>query len=276
MGEHGIKKLEIERYAVGELDRPGSVALEEHLKACSACNGYYAQIKQEREAFLSEHPYSELQPVSALVARGVKGDELWYERLFGGLALPVLRPVLIPACLLLLVTMMVVPFMGRYMKDTTLGGKQFSYKGTASQPQLPYIYKRNGTIYESADGDVLQAGDKVQIFYASAADRFLTLVSIDTTGSVSFYQPDTRSNVCSIRSGVGKRLAYPLSIDLDDTPGAELVTAIFSETAFSTDRIKTWVATVYVKGHAMTEIEKAVQGTPPGGSSVRTLLLRKK
>lgn len=275
MDDHRIKKLEIERYAVDELDRIGTVALEKHLKDCEACNGYYTQIKQERESFLSAHPYTEISP-ETLASRYVKSGELWYERFFGSIALPVLRPVLIPACLILLVTMMAVPFMGRYMKDTTLGGKEFTYKGTASQPQLPYIYKRNGTIYESAAGDVLQAGDKVQIFYASATDWFLTLLSIDSTGAVSFYQPDARKSVCSIRSGVGTRLAYPLSIDLDDTPGAELVAAIFSEDAFTTDQIKQWAASVYVKGQAMTDLEKTVHDKVPGESTVRTLLLKKK
>lgn len=276
MGEHEIKKLEIERYAVGELDRSNAAALEEHLKACPACNGYCAQIKQEREAFLSAHPYAEIR-TATLASNYLKSNELWYERFFGGFALPVLRPVLIPVCLLLLVTMMAVPFMGRLMKDTTMSGNVFRYKGTRSTfSPLPYIYKRNGIIYESAPGDVFRAGDKVQVFYASSADQFLTLVSIDCTGTVSFYQPDPRSAVCSIRSGVGTRLAYPSSIDLDSAPGAELVVALFSPRPFSTERIRQWVAGIYTKGNPVAELEKTVHAGPPEGCTVKTLLLEKK
>jgi hypothetical protein len=163
------------------------------------------------------------------------------------------------------------------MKDAMVPGIDFRYKGAQSAfSSLPYIYKRNGIVYESAAGDLLQAGDKVQIFYASAVDRFFTLVSIDSTGAVSFYQPDARKSVCSIRSGVGTRLAYPLSIDLDDTPGAELVAAFFSEPAFTTDQIKKWAAGVYIKGQSMAELEKTVHDKPPSGGTVMTLLLRKK
>jgi hypothetical protein len=273
MGEHAIRKLEIERYAVGELKHSRAAELEEHLRGCTLCGEYAARIKKEREAFLSEHPYAEISP-ETVASSYLQSRELWYERLFSGFAFPLLRPVLIPACLLLLVTMVAVPFMGRFTKEPAPPAKGFAYKGS-SLSQLPYIYKRGNTIHESAPGDLLRAGDKVQVFYASAADQFVTLISIDSAGTVSFYQPDSRSAVCSIRSGVGTRLAYPLSISLDEAPGAELVIALLSPLPFGIEQIRQWAAGIYTKGNTMADLEKIVHNKPPAKSTVKTLLLAK-
>jgi hypothetical protein len=238
-------------------------------------------IKKEREAFLAAHPYAGISPAGIGASRKT-GGELWYERFFGSFALPVLRPVLIPVCLLLLMTMMAVPFMGRFMRETSLTGVDLRYKGPvapASQSAisgLSYIYKRDGAIRESAPGDVFKAGDKVQVFYASSRDQFLTLVSLDAAGTVSFYQPDARASVCSIRSGVGTRIAYPQSIGLDDAPGAELVVALFSDSVFTMEQVRQWVAGVYAKGKTAAELEATVRGNPLGKSTVMTLVLEKR
>ena len=279
MGDHEFGKLDIERYSVGELPRLRAAALEAHLHGCAVCSGFYARIKQEQGLFLAAHPFSEVNPddsIAERTARRTNGRELWYERLFDGFAVPALRPVLIPACLLVMTAMIAVPFMGHFMNNAPKPGADYRYKGSALPLQLPYIYKRNGAIYESAPDDVFQAGDRVQLFYASLSDRFLTLLSVDGCGAVSFYQPVAHSTVCSIRSGVGTRLAYPLSIDLDDAPEAELVIALFSDAAFTTDQVRLWVAGIYTKGNTMAELEKKVRGKPPVGCTVKTLYLKKK
>jgi hypothetical protein len=267
MGESCRRRLDVERYSVGEITGPAAAALEEHLHTCQSCGAYCARVKKEREEFLRVHPFADLRATGATDNSG----ELWYERLSRAVSQPLLRPVLIPVCVLMLVAVAIVPFVMRPEKLPL--PDDVRYKGAAS---LSYIYKRSGVVHESGPADLFRGGDLVQLFYSSKEDRNLSLFSVDTKGNVSFYQPDGRSAVCSIRSGAGSRLAYPTSIALDSASGAELVVALFSDDPFDTVQIKKWVEELKIKNGDMNALERAVNNNPPGAkSSVQTLILKK-
>lgn len=267
MGESCIRRLDIERYSAGELTGPAAAALEEHIRTCASCSAYSAKVRKEREAFLRIHPFAEF---NAARTEG-KRTERWYEKLADALSFPALRPVLAPA-VVLLVAVAVVPFIVRL--ENRQAENDIRYKG--GSPGLSYIYKRDGVIHKAAPQDLFRGGDQVQVFYASGDKQYIGLFSIDSTSAVSFYQPDDHSALCSIRSGTGPQCAYPKSIELDSTPGAELVVAVFSNTPFDTNQIKRWVAGLKAAGD-MTVLEKAVKNNPPvPRSSVQTLRLLKK
>ncbi|MBN1128815.1 MAG: hypothetical protein JXA71_07505, partial [Chitinispirillaceae bacterium] len=196
--------------------------------------------------------------------------ELWYERLLAAITTPLVRPVLIPACAALLVAIMILPFTGRVgLFDIGLR-PDVSYKGT-EQP-LSYIYKRGDQVHESSPDDTFRPGDKVQIFYDSRKEQFLTLFSISTDGTVSFYHPEAALSTCSIRTGEGKRLAYPVSIELDSSAGSELIVGLFSEGPFDTAEIKKWAAAL----PPAAPLEKTVkERLPRKQSTVATLTLHK-
>jgi hypothetical protein len=260
MADSCLRKLDVERYSAGELTGPAAAGFEEHLCSCATCGAYLAALKKEREEFLRAHPYREFLAARAAPISG----EPWYKKIPSILSLPVFRPVLAPA-LVVLVAIAVIPFIPRSKSDIT-------YKGAGS---LSYIYKRAGVVHNGSPDDLFRPGDKVQIFYSSSTDRNLALFSIDGKGSVSFYQPDSRSATCSIRSGAGPRLAYPASIELDSTSGAELVIAVFSDKAFDTIQIKKWVEELKINGD-MAVLEKAVRSNPPEKkNAVLTLVLKK-
>jgi hypothetical protein len=185
-----------------------------------------------------------------------------------------MRPVLVPAVCLLLVAIVVVPFLAQRGAEQ---GSDIRYKGASvnGADALSYIYKRGGVVHTGSPDDLFRAGDQVQIFYSSSSDRNLALFSIDSRGAVSFYQPEGSGALCTVRSGVGPKLAYPASIELDSTGGAELVVAIFSDRTFDTNQIKNWVEGFNTQGD-MTALEKAVKSSPPDKkSSVITLMLKK-
>jgi len=256
-----VQKLTVERYSAGEL--AGQV--EEHLRSCPSCSAYLAGLKKEREEFLRVHPFAEFLSAHAAPIRG----EQWYKKFPAIFSLPALRPVLAPA-LVLLVAVVVIPFIPRHGNEKN--GSDIRYKGPEA---LSYIYKRDGVVHTGAPDDMFRSGDQVQIFYSSASDRSLSLFSIDGRGAVSFYQPDARSAVSSIRSGIGSRLAFPTSIELDSTSGAELVVAIFSDKTFDTNQIKKLVTGYNAQGD-IAALEKAVKSDPPSPkSSVLTLMLKK-
>jgi hypothetical protein len=261
MGETCIQKFAVERYCAGELKGTAAAGLEEHLRSCTSCSAYLAGLRSGREEFLRAHPFAEFIATHAAPI----GVGPWYKKIPAIFSLPSLRPVIAPA-LAVLVAVAVIPFIPRPESD-------IRYKGAES---LSYIYKRDGAVHTGAPDDLFRGGDRVQIFYSSVSDRCLTLLSIDKRGAVSFYQPAGSGAACSIRSGAGQRIAYPASIELDSTRGAELVVAVFSDKEFDTSRIQQWVAGIKEKGGDMNALETAIKNNPPvKKSSVLTLMLKK-
>lgn len=236
MDDFKCSRLAIERYAAGELPGETARTVETHLKSCAGCSARYAYIQKVQGEFLHAHPFEDLRVAGAVG----KSGELWYERFIQQLGAPVLRPVLIPVCMALLVGIMILPFIQKNGLIDTSGYSDLRYKGSARP--LSYIYKRNGVVYESAPDDLFAAGDKIQLFYDSRSEQYLSLFSVSVKGEVSFYHPEGQSRSCSIRTGVGTRLAYPVSIELDSTAGDELVVALFSKDPFDSTQIRTLVA----------------------------------
>jgi hypothetical protein len=261
MADVCIRRLDIEFYSTEELSAAAANELEAHLRSCPSCSAYSLKLKKQHEEFLRVHPFVEFKAAQLTEKHG----ESWFERFKTILSFPVMRPVLVPLAVIL-VAAVVVPFI---IKPA---GNDVRYKGT---PALSYIYKRDGVVHKSAPQDFFHGGDQVQVLYTSDKEQNVSLFSIDSKGTVSFYQPDAQSSLCSIRSGTGPQIAYPKSIVLDSMPGAELVVAVFSAAPFDTSRIKKWVAE-FNGTVDMAALEKSVKNNPPDKkSSVLTLMLKK-
>jgi hypothetical protein len=270
MGESEIRRLDIERYAAGELTGIAKAQLEEHLRECASCKGYLVELHGEQKAFLGEHPFGSLRWLAERPRL-----EPWFGRFMGAFALPSLRPVLIPLCLFMFVAALLLPFIGTVKRENGRPDAGIGYKG---KPTLSYIYKRNDTVHEALPSDTFFAGDAIQIFYASKTDQYVSLFSIDSRGGISFYQPDEHSSLCSIRTGAGSKVAYPKSIQLDGTPGGELVVALLTAVPMTTMQVEGWIAGLTAaSGGDLNQLEKGIRAKPLGEqSTVLTLLLRKR
>jgi hypothetical protein len=266
MGESEIRRLDLERYVAGELDGSEKSGLEAHLAECSACSGYLAQLRGDREEFLGEHPFGSLRWLAERPQR-----EPWHARYTRIFALPVLRPVMIPLCLLLFAGVILLPFIGA-RQGSMHKGDGISYKGA---PMLSYLYKRGNAVHESSPGDRFEPGDAIQVFYPSKSDQFAALFSVDGRGTISFYQPDEKSTVCSIRTTSGTKLAWPKSIVLDETPGDELVVALLSAEPVATMQIEGWIGGL-TGGKDLRALEKAIVAKPFGPQSSTLVLLLQK
>ncbi|MCU0609258.1 MAG: hypothetical protein MUF22_05780 [Chitinispirillaceae bacterium] len=160
------------------------------------------------------------------------------------LAVPVLRPVLIPLSIFFLLIIATFPFIAPLLV------KNKTAPLITIPTVLTYIYKREGIIREAAAGDLFRQGDRIQVFYPSPEQHFLALFSVDKNGTVLFYRPDTRTDTCSILAGVGSRLAYPVSVVVDSVPGPRLVVALFSAQPLTTVQIRGFVAGFAMTGQA--------------------------
>jgi hypothetical protein len=270
MADSKCGRLTVERYATGELEGQALRECEAHLASCASCSSYYARLSKERQEFLRIHPFSEMRAIGATAQSG----ELWYERFMNRFPVPILRPVLIPVCVALLAAIMIIPLTGR-MDMFLIKNDAFKYKG-ATEP-LSYIYKRAGAIHEQSPQDTFSAGDRIQIFYGSRTEQYCALFSIDMSGSLSFYHPEANPSMCSIRTGVGTRLAYPVSIELDSLPGRELVVALFSEEPLDRGTIQQWVASFGQENTNLSTLERSLkQNLPSAAGPLATLMLEKR
>ena len=123
--------------------------------------------------------------------------------------------------------------------------------------------KRDAQTREGRLYDTLLAGDQVQILYNSDKEQYVSLLSIDSRGVVSFYHPQQNSPVCSVPVGKGKGLFFPGSIELDAEPGFELVIAIFSESALETTFVQKWIKRCYKDQSDLSKLISDLKKMPP-------------
>ena len=102
------QKLEIELYVTGELDAVRSSALEKHLEQCDVCSAYVSDLKKTNQEFLRIYPFVDLiKPQPDSTAPWFK---MWGQQL--------VRPIVIPACILLMSFAVILPFWGLVNKST--------------------------------------------------------------------------------------------------------------------------------------------------------------
>lgn len=256
------RRLDIELFFAGELDASQADELQKHLDSCPVCFNYLQELRREKNEFLSDHPfesfYSAAKPADNVLP--------WYKQLFSDL----LRPSLLPVYGMLLIAAIVVPVITRQRQELS---DDIRFKG---KPPLTFIYKRDGVVHEGTLSEVFRENDQIQILYSSDREQYIALLSIDSKGAVSFYQPDENSVLCSIKSGTGSNLSYPESIVLDNTKGGELVIALFSREPLTTEGVKTWISDLFSKTSSLEMLEKKIRNEKTfAGTTIATLLLAK-
>ena len=215
-------RLLLERYAGGELDESERTAVRRHLDTCSDCSSFVAQLEAERADFLRERPFSSFTRAHAPLM-----TVPWYRRV----SRIALQPALVPVYTMVLLILVVLPLRHAGKEgDVRFKGKHV----------LSFIYERNGIIRDGIPNLRFRANDRIQILYSLARRQYIGLLSIDSRGTVSFYHPDQTMEFCSVITDPGNRISFPGSIILDDTPGDELIIALFSNSALRTSEVAKW------------------------------------
>ena len=256
------RKLDIERYLVRELDKEQAATLEKHFEECPVCKEYYLSASKERDTFLRVYPYRE---VALRTKSSARVNPL--KRLIENLA----RPALVPVYATLLIAVAILPFV---MRETTgVISDDMRFKGGS---ELTFAYQRDGEVIQGTNQYRIHSGDKVQIFYNAVNSGFVSLLSIDETGVVSFYHPDAGSEFCTVETSGGNTVAYPGSIQFGTVSGNELVVMVFSEQPLKTADIRAWAGHNAKSISDLAALAKKVDTNAlPEKSSVRTLLLKK-
>jgi hypothetical protein len=221
-------KLLLERFIAGEIDENGARQVTEHCSTCAECSDYLTSLKTARRQFQAEYPFSRFMRAATPAAR-----QPWYEALLDGLR----RPALVPAYGFIAVFLIMSPIL--YVKYFQAPSqREIAFKGDDG---LSFLLKRNGRVSDCTTRDTLYPGDQIQVLYTCSKHGNLSLLSVDAHGAISWYHPDRNSPVCSVPVKPGKN-GYPSGIQLDDSPGQELVIALFSSAPLSKESVQTWIS----------------------------------
>ncbi|MBN1575342.1 MAG: zf-HC2 domain-containing protein [Chitinispirillaceae bacterium] len=254
------KRLLLERYVGGELDEAGRLEVRRHLDTCPDCSSLVARLESERTEFLQRHPFSSFTRAHAPVV-----TLPWYRSFLTVATRPALVPVY--GVMLLLLVVMPLYFAGKRDDET------IRFKGA---PVLSFIYQRGGVVGEGSSDMRFRGGDRIQVTYSLSQPRNVALMSIDTRGTVSFYHPQRQAATCSVVSDAGSQCAFPGSIVLDDTPGEELVIALFSDAALKRDEVASWAKRHYAECPDPARLRRRLRAdTAALNAEIATLLLQK-
>ncbi len=256
------KKLTVEKYFTGELGPSESAELELHLKDCVECKEHLSSLEENKRQFHGAHPFGSF--LDAVKERSTP----WYMKLFESLFQPALRPVYA----LMLIICVALPVYFNYINNQA----GIRTKGVET---ISFAYRRDGIINKGNTDDTFRANDEIQILYTSTSSRYLSLFSIDTKGSISFYHPEINSKWCSIEvDNINKQEHYPSSIVLDDTPGNELVVAVFTAKPVYVETVEQKIGKILDKNSAnLNDVKKKIESRNPfKKGNVKTLMLNKK
>jgi len=120
-------------------------------------------------------------------------------------------------------------------------------KGTG---RITFYVKHGDSMREGAAGEIVHAGDILQLSYAADEPSYLAVLSRDGAGKVSVYFPRSKS---AARITPGHDILLPQSIVLDDALGPEHIFALFCTAPVSLDQL----ASALAKGTRLPVFPKA-------------------
>ena len=230
MTDH-ISDLRWDRWLAGELSANDTAAALAHAEACARCSERMRALSVERDQF-------RLRPTPIAFARARRVPR-WL--VGGGLSLVAAAAVL------------VLVFRSGSMRegDRSKGG---------GGPSLIVAGGERGALVPLSTGDVVRAGDSLQVGYTSERDGFGALISRDGAAAVSTYVPSQGATLVRLPAGTDRE--FPESTILDAVVGTETLYVI-------------WCPTALPLAPLLAEVTGGALGTPPG-CQVRTLALEKR
>jgi len=260
MNIHG-ERLLLEQYACGEFDKQTRQQIDAHITHCKECSAFITQISGERDTFLEKHPFASFDRAHAPVV-GLP----WYKTLMNSF----MKPTLVPVYATLLIAVIIVPLVLReYGTKTSV----VQFKG---KTPITFQYQRDGVTKDGSPAEHYRAGDQIQIIFSTIEKKQVSLLSIDSKGTVSFYHPDNGSQYCSVATPAGADQQFPGSIVLDDSKGYELVIALFADKPLKTVETEKWIDSLYKENNDPVKINSLLKKSSEGiAASVSTVLLTK-
>lgn len=143
------------------------------------------------------------------------------------------------AALLLLsvVSMRLAPLLFTQGHQRDLTSEYVGEKSAQRAPGPMEVFMlRNGKTTAAASGDSFFAGDRLQFLVRPGSYPWLFLVSVDASGRLSAYVPDSETE--SMRLSADGEQMLPHAIELDQYRGKERIFAVFSEVPVTFEQLQ--------------------------------------
>lgn len=195
-------KVTLFSYVTGDLPSAAMPEVELHLRDCTACTAFVADIRKEQAAFLEAFPAISAAPSPAR-SRLVR--------------FPPWRTALALAASLILAAGTATLLVNRQTGDG------YRTKGAVA---LKLFVQDSAGVPAERTAPVCVPGERIQFTYSCGNERYFMLMSVDGTGAVSVFYPARGDSSVAIEPG--NDLPLPNSIVLDDYIGKEWYVAVFS------------------------------------------------
>lgn len=227
----GVRRHELMRYSLGELDADRTRFLQQHTETCAECRPRLGEIAADRQAFLAARDPSieSAQILARLEALESQAGARWldwlaHRRAWLGSA--------VAAAVLLLALL------------PRLGGDDprdpNRTKGSA-RVGLSMFVNRPGGPEPAASGIALGAGDQIQFSYQAGGYGHIFVVSVDGRRAITPLYPPRPGRSLSVQPA-GEHVLDG-SVILDDAVGPERVFAFFSEAPLEFEALRAAIST---------------------------------
>ena len=218
MDTRAVSRFDVERFAVGELSGERALEVQRAIDADPALKVFFDDVKASDAAFLIMAP-----PSSFMAARATPAS--WWTRLRAAVSSLQLQVGVGAAAAAVVVVVAVSAPEGPRSSTTSKGGAHTAAVGF-------FVKDKNGARVGEA-GEVLHAGDQIQLTVTDADRPAMVVVGIDGRGVVSVYAVEATGAVA--KGAAGPRV-LPASLILDDTVGVERFFVVYGDDASTTER----------------------------------------
>jgi hypothetical protein len=221
-----VSRFDVERLACGELRGDDAARVQQAIDRDPALQAFLQELRADDAAFLLQ------QPPAAFMARLAAATPTptmtpWARTaaFFAGLRLQLAAGAMAVA---VLVAVVALPRTGGDDDDGPIRGK-----GGERQPTLSFFVKEDGGARLGSAGEILKAGDQIQLAVTDATPRALVVVGVDSAGVVSVYASEVTTTVPKGETGPRP---LPAALVLDDVVGAERFFVVYGDDLAALER----------------------------------------
>ncbi len=208
-----LSDLAFDELHAGELDAANAERAEQHVAACARCRDRRQALLAAQRDFLEQYPTA---PNRARRPAPRKGPRTY--------------AVIVASLVLAAAAALVVRL--RHEPEGARAAFDARSKGGA---RLGFHVKRSDRIFEGADRERVKAGDQLRFSVTNAAQRHVAVFSRDGSGaSTVYYPPKPRSRAL----GSASEIALDAAVQLDATPGEEILIGVFCDSEFELEPLR--------------------------------------
>lgn len=226
-----VSDLKLDRWLAGELSADAQQNIEAHLQACDGCRSRHAGLVESRREFVRD-----AEPLQALVERvssrsprapsPTPSPARGRRQRFRGLAVGSAAA----ASIAIAITQ---PWNGLFpsARDVVASGT----RAKGGRATLGWVVRRGERVFAGHPDQRLRPGDALRFTVSSREPVYVAVFGIDASGRLSVFHSDGEGMA---KVEAGREQPLPMAIELDATPGKDVVYGVFCANAMPLSQVK--------------------------------------